>query len=71
MKKVAALFLSMILTVSLMTVGANGTAPQEPNPTPAPAATLEPVDPEGLKDPEPPAEPQDDPKDSKDTTGIG
>lgn len=63
MKKVTVLFLSMILTLSLMTVEANGAVPREPNPAPAPAVILGPVDPEGPQNPKSPMEPQDDWKD--------
>ncbi len=64
MKKVTVLFLSVILFCSLMTAEANGAVPREPNPAPAPAVLLGPVDPEGPQNPKPPMEPQDDKKDT-------
>lgn len=58
MKKVTALFLTVILFFSLMTAEANGAVPREPNPAPAPAVLLGPVDPEGPQNPKPPWNPR-------------
>lgn len=62
MKKFAAMFLSLVLCLSLLTAGPKATCQaKEPVPDPTPVVTLEPIDPDGPKDPEPPLEPQDDP----------
>lgn len=72
MKKFAAMFLSLVLCLSLLTAGSKAACrAKEPVPNPSPAVNLEPIDPNGPEDPEPPMEPQDDPKDPKGTTDLG
>ncbi len=72
MKKFSAMFLSLILCLSLLTAGPKVVCQaKEPIPTPPPVITLEPLDPDGPKDPEPPLEPQDDPKGPRGETDLG
>lgn len=61
MKKLASLFLSLALCAALLAAPqADARGADRPDPTPTPAVTLQPIDPDGPGRGEPPAEPQDD-----------